>query len=467
MKTLLFFLLLLSLCFTNDIKVTQSAQYTGDRLTQKDEINFSNKAENNLKIQIDPTKTYQNITGFGGAFTEACAVNFLKLSSDLQNEIFSQYFHNIGYSLCRVHINSCDFSESSYSFDDTVNDYSLSSWSLNNGHDPKTLIPLIKKALTFNPNLQIYGSPWSPPAWMKGNNEMCHSSYPGLKADSRIHQAWALYFSKWISAYKQSGIPIWGLTIQNEPEFAAPWEACIYTPDQEADFLAQYLGPQIKHDHPEIKIMIYDHNKDHLETWANTIFSRSDASKFADGVAFHWYSGSQFENVKNVYDNWGDKFFLLATEACVCPATGFQDWNRGEQYGYDIIGDLNSGSVGWVDWNMCLNMQGGPNHLGNNCGSPVMVDADSNPQTITFTTPFYYMGQISKFLKPGSTILDTQIINGDENLIAVTGQTLDKKIVVVVQNQNDSERNFDLVYRNKIANISMPQHSITSFVFDA
>ncbi|KAJ3446780.1 glucosylceramidase [Anaeramoeba flamelloides] len=449
------------------IEVTQTGETTSDRLTRKADLSFTNKATSSIKFTIDPSSTYQKIFGFGAALTEAAAVNFLKLSSDLQNEIFSQYYHNLGYTVARLHINSCDFSESSYSFDDTADDFGLSDWSLNNGHDPHTLIPLAKKALSFNPNLKIFASPWSPPAWMKGNNQMIRSSDPGLKSNPQIHKSWALYFSKWISAYENEGIPIWGVTVQNEPANDPTWEACMYSPSGEAEFIANYLGPQLKNDHPDLKIMIWDYNKDNIEIWADTILGNKQASQYVDGVAFHWYSGSQFENVQSVYEKWGDKYFLFATEACVCPAKGYQDWNRGERYGYDIIGDLNAGSIGWVDWNICLDMEGGPNHLGNNCGSPVMVDADSNPQRVVYNPPFFYMGQISKFLIPDSIRIGLNIQNNDENLVATSFLTPKNQIVLIVQNQNDNERSFDIVYKNMIANYIIPEHAIATFVFDA
>jgi glucosylceramidase len=137
---------------------------------------------------------------------------------------------------------------------------------------------------------------------MKGNGEMTGSSSPGLIQTEDVFNAWALYYSKFIIAYQHEGIDFWGLTVQNEPEFAAPWEACVYNPQQEADFVKNYLGPSIKKQFPDLKIMIYDHNKDHIQNWASTIYSDLEAAKYVDGTAFHWYSGPQFENVEATHN---------------------------------------------------------------------------------------------------------------------------------------------------------------------
>jgi glucosylceramidase len=206
-----------------------------------------------------------------------------------------------GYSVGRTHINSCDFSLDSWSFDDTVDDFDLKNF--NTSHNERWMFPFITSALknTVRP-LRLFLTPWSPPAWMKGNGQMDGSSQPGLKKDPRYQDAWALFFSKSISDYKNRGIPVWGITIQNEPEFAAPWEACCYTPEQQLAFLTQHLGPRMRKDHPEVKIMIFDHNRDSLPVWVQTIMTDPVGRQYADGSAFHWYVCDDcFANVYAIY----------------------------------------------------------------------------------------------------------------------------------------------------------------------
>ncbi|KAJ5075060.1 glucosylceramidase [Anaeramoeba ignava] len=451
--------------YSQVIHVTQTAKNTDDRLTPKPDIYFQDKKINENEIIIDQNQIYQTIYGFGGAFTEACAVNWIKLNSTLRHQILYEYFHNLHYRVGRVHINSCDFCESSYSFDNIPNDYELKNFSLRNGHDLYTVIPLIKQALEIvDDEFRLFGSPWSPPFWMKQNQNMNTSTTPGLINSPQIHQSWALYFSKWISAYEEQGIPIWGITIQNEPANDALWESCCYTVDEEADFLANYLGPQLKKDHPDVKIMMYDYNKDHVYDWAQGILgNRPDASKYVDGVAFHWYSGSEFGNVEKIHDEFPG-YFLLATEACVCPYTFAYDWATGESYAFDILGDLNSWAVGWVDWNLCLDTHGGPNHLNNFCGSPIMIDPDTHQ--IIYQPAFYYMGQISKFVLPGSRRIYSYVLNQNIDIVSSAFISPTGDIVLVVLNQSYEEQSFDIVFNQRYANVTLPENSIATFVFE-
>lgn len=246
------------------------------------------------KIIVDSSVEYQKIVGFGGAFTEASAINYYKLRKDLRKKFMDMYFGPDGIKLTmgRIHINSCDFSNKSYSFDDVENDFDLNFFDNDVTHDNLEIIPFIREAMELSEyEIKLVASPWSPPAWMKnpqnGVKKMTGSATPqGLSNDPRIKLAWARYLSKFISAYKRKGVDIWAMTPQNEPEFPAPWEACSYNASFESQFINQYLGPIIRADHPSLKILGFDHNKDHLEEWTKVLVG-NDAGKFIDGMAFH------------------------------------------------------------------------------------------------------------------------------------------------------------------------------------
>jgi len=443
------------------IQVFQSARDTGDRLTQKPSIQFNAfQSPNAVSVTVNRAQHRQEVLGFGGALTDAAAVTFSQINAGLQNQFVEAYFGKtgIGYSVCRTNINSCDFSPQSYSFDDNRNDYDLTNFNVS--HNEKIMFPFLKKVLSGSVQpVKLFGSPWSPPAWMKSNGQMTGSNQPGLIQDPKIFTSWALYLSKVVTAYHNEGIDFWGLTIQNEPEFAAPWEACCYNPAQQRDFLKNYLGPQLRKDHPNLKIMVFDHNKDHVADWVRTIFTDASASNFADGTAFHWYSGPQFENLAQAHSIAPSKF-LLATEACNCPPS-IGNWGYGENYGYDIIGDLNNWAVGWTDWNILLNLQGGPNHLNNFCGAP--VHADTGAQKLLFESPYYYMGQISKYITPGSIILNTGVSDG--SLSAVSALTKDGKTVVVVLNRGNNAITYTLQDGSKSASVTSPAHSIHTLIY--
>jgi len=281
----------------------------------------------------------------------------------------------------------------------------------------------------------------------------------GMIQNAQVFQAWALFFSKFITAYKGEGIPFWGLTVQNEPENAASYESCLYTAEAERDFVKNYLGPQISKDHPEVNLMIFDHNKDHVAIWAQTILSDPDAAKYVAGTAFHWYSGPQFENLAAAHQVNPSKF-LLATEACNCPGVQLGNWPRGESYGYDIIGDLNNWAIGWTDWNILLDPQGGPNHVQNYCDAPLI--GDSTKQTLYFNPTYYYLGQFSKFLVPGSVRINSAC-NGGLGCTAFLRP--DNTIAVVVLNTGDNAVTFKLQQGTQAAKIDIPDHSIATFTY--
>lgn len=373
-------------------------------------------------IAVDVKQKYQEMFGFGGAFTEASALQFAKLSPEKQEEVLKLYFdkeEGSGYEFGRVPMGSCDFSVSSYNFDDVVNDTSMNHFDDGVEHDTAVLIPFIQRALEKNPKLKMFLAPWSPPAWMKRASDnyvpsMLGTASPvGLKDEAQ--SAWALYFSKFISAYKAQGINFWGLTPQNEPEFAAPWEACGYNASYQAEFVANHLGPVIKRDHPEVKIMIFDHNRASVRQWAETIFLHPEAKKYVDGIAFHWYDDERYMDGVEFHERLNDTHyvdesrFILATESCNCPgvAQGKDAWFRGQRYAHDIITDFNNWVVGWVDWNLILDHTGGPNHLGNNCDAPIIIDETEKDY---FLQPMYYFIQhFSKFAPPGSRRIHTDV----------------------------------------------------------
>jgi len=352
-------------------------------------------------------------------------------------------------------MNSCDYCFTSYSEDNGAGDYLLSNFTI--GHDENWLIPFIKAAMKKSPvPIKLMFSPWSPPAWMKINGMMNGSAVPlGLVQNTQIFASWALFFSKFITAYQRAGIKFWGLTVQNEPEYAAPYEACVWTPESQRDFIKGYLGPQIAADHPDVKIMIYDHNKDHVAIWAQTILSDPDAAKYVAGTAFHWYTGPYFENLAAAHEVDPSKF-LLATE----DAAGIY-WTDAESVGYDIMGDLNNWSVGWLAWNIMLNPEGGPNHA-NAKTFHALVQADAGNQTLEFHPSYYYLGQFSKFLLPGSVRVNSTC-NGYLQCTAFVRP--DNYVVVVVMNIIDFAITFKLQHGTKAAEIVIPAHAISTLLY--
>jgi len=446
----------------NQATVYTTCHDTGDKLTPTKLQPFTplpQPQENDPCIFLDPTHRFQTIVGFGGAFTDSAAENFYKLSPAKQQEVLTAYFSpdkGIGYTLGRTTINSCDFSDSSYSYDDTPGDTKLTHFSID--HDMKYKIPFIKAAMAASGNkLNIFASPWSPPAWMKTNNDMEH----GGKLKDEDRQAWADYFVRYVHAYQAAGVPIWGLTIQNEPLAVQSWESCIVTAQDEHEFIRDYLGPDLqKSGLSGVKLMIWDHNRGMMYQRAEEIYSDPKTSKYVWGMAYHWYSGDHFENPEPVHDAWPDKP-LIFTEGTVYFWPGhLDDASQAEPYAKSEILDLNHWSTGWTEWNLILDQNGGPFHDGNPCSAPVIVDTTTGD--VRYLTSYYYLGQFSKFIKPGAQRI--ACTSDDDRLIATAFINPDNSIATVVLNETDSTHDFKVWIDGRAVSAHTPAHSIETVV---
>ena len=409
------------------------------------------------KITIEPKNKRQEILGFGGSFTEASSSIYKELDEDKKEEIIESYFGENGnkYSMARTHINSCDFSLGNYAHVEDKNDLELKTFSLE--RNKISLIPMINDALKKRKNnIRIMASPWSPPAWMKTTGEMNF----GGKLKSEYRDTWANYYCKFIESCEKENVPIWGLSIQNEPEAKQTWDSCIYTAEEERDFIKNHLGPALKkHNLLDRKIIIWDHNRDVMVERARTVLSDPGAAKYVWGTGFHWYCGDHFDNVQKVHDEFPDKQ-LIFTEGCQEGGPHIGSWDLGERYATSIINDLNRWTVAWIDWNLILNEQGGPNHVGNYCSAPIIVDTRS--QDLLYQSSYYYIGHFSRFILPGDKIINSKNTN---DTIDVLSSINDQNIVsTVIQNKNDScvELNYN---RDNVSFVfTIPKRSIVTVV---
>ena len=411
------------------------------------------------KITIEPKNQRQEILGFGGSFTEASSSIYKELDKEKKEEIIESYFGKNGnkYSMARTHINSCDFSLGNYAHVEDENDLELKTFSLE--RNKISLIPMINDALKKRKNkIRIMASPWSPPAWMKTTGEMNF----GGKLKSEYKDTWADYYCKFIENCEKENVPIWGLSIQNEPEAKQTWDSCLYTAEEERDFIKNHLGPSLeKHNLLDRKVIIWDHNRDVMVERARTVLSDPDAAKYVWGTGFHWYCGDHFDNVQKVHDEFPDKQ-LIFTEGCQEGGPHIGSWDLGERYATSIINDLNRWTVAWIDWNLILNEQGGPNHVGNYCSAPIIVDTRS--QDLLYQSSYYYIGHFSRFILPGDKIINSKNTN---DTIDVLSSINDQNIVnTVIQNKNEScvEINYNRGNVNSV--FSIPERSIVTVVDD-
>ncbi len=437
-----------------------TAKDTGDRLTEKGPLTFEVSAqptEDFPTIFLDPGKKFQTIEGFGGAFTDASAETFYRLPADKQTEIMNAYFDSkkgIGYSLGRTNINSCDFSSDTYAYDSTPGDTGLEKFSI--AHDMKYKVPFIKKALGAADNLKLYASPWSPPAWMKTNNDMLHGG--SLKPE--YYKTWAHYYVRFVQEYKKVGVPIWGLTVQNEPMAVQTWESCIYSGAEERDFVKKYLGPELTSSGlSALKLMVWDHNRGIMYQRAQAVLDDPEAAKYVWGIGFHWYVGDHFDNVRIVHEAYPTKQVIF-TEGCTYPFSWdtINEWKWGEIYGRSIANDLNNWAVGWTDWNLLVDEKGGPNHVGNFCFAPLI--GDTRTGKVTYMNSFFYLGHFSKFIRPGARRV--ACTSNSDDLLATAFANPDGSLAAVVQNQTEKTIDLKVWIGGKAARSSLPAHSIAT-----
>ncbi|TWO34079.1 glycosyl hydrolase family 30 [Seonamhaeicola sediminis] len=457
----------------------------GNKLTM---ITDFKKVDGLVTIKLIPENTYQTITGFGGAFTESSAYLLKKLSKNNRDTILKAYFGKDGarYSLTRTHMNSCDFSLTNYSYTPIEGDKNLEHFSIK--EDMDDLIPMIKDALAISEDgFKIFASPWTAAPWMKDNNH-----WVGGKLLPEYYDTWALFFSKYLDAYKSEGIDIWGFTVENEPHGNGNnWESMHFSPKEMTDFVQFHLGPKLETDGFGDKIILgYDQNRAGLKEWVDEMYRDEASSKYFDGTAIHWYESTYDyfpEALQYAHQKAPDKY-LIETEGCIDAevpvwkddawywkkeATDWGwDWASEEEkylhpkyapvnrYARDIIGCLNNWVDGWVDWNMVLDKQGGPNWFKNWCIAPVIVDPESDE--VYFTPLYYTMAHFSKYIRPEAKIIGLE--NSDEKLMATAAQNPDGTHVVILFNEFETPKSVNIVLNDKNLEITIDAQAIQTIV---
>jgi glucosylceramidase len=415
-------------------------------------------------ISVTPSETHQTFLGFGGAATESSGYVLSKLPPVIRDEAIKSYFIDNNYRFARTHMNSCDFSLENWACvpqkDETLGTFSME-------RTDRYLTPLLKAANECTGGkLNVLLSTWSPPAWMKDNNDMNHGGH----LLPQYRQLWATYFVTFIHELNKRGLSVPYLTIQNEPAAVQPWDSCEWSAEDEGHFAAELLGPALKEAGLSTQILIWDHNRDLLAQRFTASLSVPNADKYIAGAAYHWYSGDQYENVRTISEKYPEKQ-LIFTEGCIEGGPRNGAWFTGERYAHNIINDLNNGCTAWIDWNIVLDMQGGPNHANNFCDSPILADTQTG--TLNYQSSFYYIGHFSRFIHPYAKRISTKIESWmtPANVDGRIGNTMetsafhneDGTIALVVTNRTEA----DMIYKLDIADGTKPTSSVQSYAAHA
>ena len=440
------------------VKIFTSSANSKEMLVEQEDIIFKQDFETeNLLINIYPEFKYQQTLGFGGAFTETSAYNFSLLKPDLQQKLIEAYFgkSGIGLNFCRTHINSADFALDEYTY---VKDGDVGLKTFDIKRDKQYILPMIKAALKVNPDLWLFASPWSPPAWMKDN----HSFIGGGRLLPKFYETWARYFSLYLKEYKKEGIDFFGVTVQNEPKAVQTWESCIWTGKEEGEFAVKFLRPTLdKNGFNETKIMVWDHNKERVMERARESMSVSGAENAIWGVGFHWYSGDHFDNLRMTHELYPNKP-LIATEFCVGGAIGSEDnWNDVERYANEMIGNFNNFMAASVDWNLIVDLKGGPYH-DRDSGVKAQVYVDENKKDFILGPLYYTVGHFSKFIKRDAIRIGCSVYSDAVKAAAFSNPN--GEIVVVVLNTTPKDIAPKIRLNDCTATFNMPAKSLQTFI---
>ena len=452
----------------DSLTVYTTAKDTDQRLAKTGTYQFKARVqptEGEISIFVNSSKQFQKFLGIGGSFTDASAEVFAKLDNAKQEEFLEAYYDTekgIGYSLARTTIHSSDFGSASHTYIEE-GDKSLDTFSIEK--DKQFRIPLIKRAIeAAGGELLLYASPWSAPAFMKSNNNMLR----GGKLLPEYYDSWANYYTKFIEAYESEGMPMWGISIQNEPMATQRWESMIYTAQEERDFLKNHLGPAMENaGYGDKNIVVWDHNRDLLTDRANVILDDPDAYKYVWGVGYHWYEtwaggDSMHDNLAAVKESYPE-IQLLFTEGTV---EGFREdryqyWPNAERYARSMIKDFNIGTVGWTDWNLLLDHTGGPNHVSNFCFAP--IHADTRTGELIYTPTYYYIGHFSKFIRPDAKRVSTS--SSRSVLLATSFINPDNQIATVVMNETDEAIDYHFLADMQQVTLTIPARSMQTLVY--
>lgn len=387
------------------------------------------------QFSVYPNCKGQRIEGFGGAFTEAAAYNYQKLTQNKREAFMQAYFGEQGlrYSVGRTHMGSCDFALGNYACISSENDPVF-----NTQRDETYLLPMLRDAgAAAGKPIGLLLSPWSPPAFMKTNGDMNH----GGKLREEYRSLWAKCMARYAAFYKSHGCDVRMVSIQNEPAATQVWDSCLYSGAEEGEFAAYLRKALDAADCADAKILAWDHNKDIFVYRAEETLSVAGAEKNVDGFGIHWYTGDHFEAVRAVKQRWPEKTIWF-TEGCVeySRFDGMTPQQKAEMYAHDILGNLNAGISGSIDWNLLLDSKGGPNHVGNFCEAPVMLSEDGTD--FALMTEYYYIGHFSRYIRPGAVKLASSVAN--TGVEAAAFENPDGSRVAVLLNTGDAPQDVSL-----------------------
>jgi glucosylceramidase len=405
------------------------------------------------QIRLNPSTKFQQILGFGGAFTDAACYTFNRLSPSQREQLFHEIFHpsEMGLSIGRICVGSSDYSTKLYSYDDGEPDPDLTRFSID--HDREYILPMLRQARQANPDLFLFSAPWSPPAWMKFNNSML-----GGAMRNHYFPAYAHYYLKFLQAYAAEGVPVQALTTQNEVDTDQDGKmpACIWPQEYEIQFLRDHLGPLLESNGTATNIWLLDHN---YNLWGRVVDSLEDERlrKYVKGVAWHAYSGTP-NMMSKVHDAFPDMEMHWTEGGPDYTDPGYlTDWCKWAGTFSDV---LNNWCRSLTAWNLALDEVGRPNIGPFPCGGVVAIDSKTNQ--VTRSGQYWAFAHYARLIRRGARRFESQ--SEAAGLRQVALENPDGQKVLIVTNSGPA-RTAELRLAKMAAPVSLKANSVTSFAW--
>lgn len=411
-------------------------------------------------ITVDDGTTYQTIDGFGASMTGSSAYLLnQKMSAAQRDALLNELFTGSGIrlSFLRHSMGASDFSAyGNYTYDDRPTgqtDPNLTSFSL--GQDLTDVVPMLKAALNKNGGIKLMGTPWTAPTWMKEVN----TQWNGGWLSTAWYQTYANYFVKYVQAMQAQGLPVYAVTLQNEPLYAAPYVSMRMDAGNQAAFLKNNIGPAFQNAGINTKLIVYDHNWDHPE-YPNNIFADAGAAQYAAGSAFHGYGGtvSQQTTTRNAYPG-KDIWFTEISGSVGSSFAGDLKWHLSNI----IIGTTRNWAKSALEWNLALDQNNGPTNGGcNNCRGVVTINNSTG--AVTRNVEYYALGHASKFVDPGAVrISSNSVAGGIEN---VAFRNPDGSRVLIALNNSSAAQTFKVVWSGQSFTYTLPAGAVATYKWD-
>ena len=447
---------------SNRIAVFESTEDLRESLEKKPSLQFGSARSSGLTIEVNDATKYQQMDGFGASLTDSSAwLISKKLSEAQRKELLETLFgpkKGIGLSVLRQPMGASDFGLEHYSYDDLPagkSDPELHHFSI--AHDRAYILPILREALALNPHLKIIATPWSPPGWMKSSGSLLEGTLlPSAYAPL------AQYFVKFVQSYKAAGVPIYAVTMQNEPlNIPKDYPGMGMSASEQAAFLREYLGPAFQAAKLNTKIMIFDHNWDLID-FPIAVMSDAKAASFAAGIATHCYGG-RWTAQSSLHDRFPDKD-IWETE---CSGGEWQKGRLLEQAARLIIGSTRNWAKSVVLWNLALDQNHGPYKGGcDKCRAVVTINDSESPATSSFTVDYVGLAHASKFIVPGAHRVDSNSFE-EGSLEDVAFRNPDGSIVLIVLNGGSAPISFNIGWRGHYASYTLDGGAVATFVWSA